>query len=288
MAKRGRKPKSEAKPVKSLSKLKLKLTRMKDFPIDDNMFKSIKTGDETLDGFLSTEGGFMPATNIICVGDPGIGKSTVLLDMLSNVKITTQDDEVEFDLENDSVINKHKDKKVLFVSAEMNQIDMVGYCKRYPKFGEIDILFMADYFEEDPKQVIEKAFEVGYDMILIDSWAELKEIVREHHGWESRKAEHWLLGLLDKQNKGLNKLKKYTCFLIIQQVTKGGEFAGSNRLKHMTTGMMLMKMKNDVRHMYFVKNRRGMVGEIIEFSLMSENVRYSLTQPADELPAPNN
>ena len=57
---------------------------------------------------------------------------------------------------------------------------------------------------------------------------------------------------------GENEAKVNTAFLVIQQVTKQGEFAGSNRFKHMLTGMMHMKFtKEGERTMYFSKNRRG-------------------------------
>jgi hypothetical protein len=113
-------------------------------------------------------------------------------------------------------------------------------------------------------------------MVLIDSWAEVADTIREFKGWDRRKSEHYMLGLLDRQNKAQNDTSKHTCFLIIQQVTKGGDFVGSNRLKHMTTGMMYMRLKGDDRTMYFVKNRRGNVGSVVEFTLLSENVTYGI------------
>jgi predicted ATP-dependent serine protease len=274
MAKRGRKPKTTTTP--KVGKAKIQLVKMKDVKVDDSLFTPIKTGHSTLDNFFSTEGGIMPATNIIVVGDPGVGKSTVLLDILANVQITNT--KVTPTLRPDGVLTSSKKvgKKVLFISGEMNQIDMVGYCRRYPKFNQIDILFMSDYADYDPTQVIEDTLNEGYDMVLIDSWAEVADTIREFKGWDRRKSEHYMLGLLDRQNKAQNDASKHTCFLIIQQVTKGGDFVGSNRLKHMTTGMMYMRLKGDDRTMYFVKNRRGNVGSVVEFTLLSENVTYGI------------
>ena len=91
----------------------------------------------------------MPGTNTVVTGDPGVGKTTVLLDILADMN--------------------NKGKKVLFVSGEMNQIDMVGYVKRFPKFGDVPILFLGDTDDEDPLEVLRSAFNVGYDCVLMGS-----------------------------------------------------------------------------------------------------------------------
>ena len=233
--------------------LVIKPVQMNELEFDEKIFIPMSTGHSLIDSFISNEKGFMPATNLIVVGDPGVGKSTILLDFLAKVKNYSQ-------------------KRVLFVSGEMNQIDMYGYCKRYNQFAFLDTVFICDYAEYDPKLVIEKAFEKGYDMILLDSWAEIIDQVKDYHKWNAGKAESWLLALITKHN-----IENYTCFLIIQQVTKGGVFVGSNRLKHMTTGMMHIKFDRDsgYRYMEFSKNRRGVVGEKVGFVLSNNNISYT-------------
>ena len=49
---------------------------------------------------------------------------------------------------------------------------MFGYVKRYPKFGQLDILFMGDYIEKDPMVVLKSVLAQGFDVVLIDSMAE--------------------------------------------------------------------------------------------------------------------
>ena len=39
-----------------------------------------------VDSLLSSEGGLFPGTNTVVIGDPGVGKSTVLLDWLANMQ----------------------------------------------------------------------------------------------------------------------------------------------------------------------------------------------------------
>ena len=161
-------------------------------------------------------------------------------------------------------------KKVLFISGEMNDIDMYGYVKRFPKFGSLPILFMQDY-NDCPKQAVEQVLKQGYDVVLMDSWAEVTAMVKDQMGWARNKVESWLLDLLEKHNKANNDENKNTAFVCIQQMTKQGEFAGSNRIKHMTTAMAALRFdgrgRDAERYLEFEKNRRGSLGDKIYFSL---------------------
>ena len=60
--------------------------------------------------------------------------------------------------------------------------------------------------------------------------------------------------------------------MIIQQVTKGGEFAGSNRFKHMITAMAHIKFQPEGgRAIWFSKNRRGGEMNKLHFDLNGKN-----------------
>ena len=217
--------------------LTVKVTKMSDLKFEKNLFVPLKTGRK-IDEFYSSEGGVMPGTNTVITGDPGVGKTTVLLDLIADMN--------------------NKGKRVLFVSGEMNQIDMVGYVKRFPKFGDVPILFMGDQADEDPLEVLRSAFQEGYDCVLIDSIAEVAVMIQDYYGGTYKGATTKLLTLLEEQNMGENRRGINTAFLLIQQVTKSGTFAGSNRIKHMTTAMGHLKFDGDGnRFLSFSKNRRG-------------------------------
>ena len=232
-----------------MKKVDLKLVKMKDVKFNDDLFIPMKT-KTIVDSVLSTEGGLFPGTNTVVIGDPGVGKSTVLLDWVCNMQT--------------------QGKKVLFISGEMNDIDMYGYVKRFPKFGKVPIMFMGDY-SDYPKQAVEQVLDTGYDVVLIDSWAEVTAMVKDQMGWARNKVESWMLDLLEKNNKANNQANKNTAFICIQQMTKQGEFAGSNRIKHMTTAMAALRFDgrgaDAERYIEFSKNRRGSVGDKIYFSL---------------------
>jgi len=233
--------------------MNLKTVKMSDLTFDPQLFRPMKSG-RVIDAHFSSEGGLMKGTNYAIVGDPGIGKTTVMLDMLADLQ--------------------SKGQKVLFISGEMNQIDMVGYVKRYPKFGQLPILFMGDYCEDNALDVVKSILSEGWDTVLIDSMAEIQNaVVDTTKGWMSgKKAETELLNLFEKHNMGENDSNINTAFLVIQQVTKGGEFAGSNRFKHMMTGMAHMKWtKEGDRTFFFSKNRRGGDMSVRMFNLSTPN-----------------
>jgi KaiC/GvpD/RAD55 family RecA-like ATPase len=236
----------------------LELVRMKHQEFPDDLFIPMSTG-KPVDLLFTNDGGLPKACNFMLIGDPGVGKSTVSLDILSDLAL--------------------KGFKVLFISAEMTRIDLYGYVKRFPKFGEVDILFIGEYCDSNPKTVIEQVLLPGYDVVLIDSFAEVQEDIKEALKLSSSGSEKWLIDLMVSHNLGNNTMRKNTTFIAIQQVTKGGVFVGSNKLKHNTTGMLELRMDQDSgsSYMVFAKNRRGSVGKRMFYSLSaSGDVEYDL------------
>lgn len=227
---------------------------------DPELFKEFKTGT-AIDSLFSINGGIPRATNWMLIGDPGVGKSTVALDILSDVKASG--------------------KKVLFVSAEMSRVDMYLYVQRYPKFGDLDIFFTGELEEgANSRAAIEELFDKGWDLVLMDSFVEVQADVKDSTGMSSSQSEKWLLDLMYRHNLANNENKSYTSFIAIQQVNKGGTFVGSNKLKHMTTGMLEIRFEDidnydSNRFLLFSKNRRGHVGKKLFFDLQSTgSVKY--------------
>ena len=233
------------------------IVRLKDLNIDSKMLETMKSG-LPIDVLLSTEGGIPCASNYMMIGDPGVGKTTVLLDILASIQ--------------------NKGRKCLFISGEMGRKQMFKYTERFKQFGTISTLFMADYLEYNTKDVIEQALNVGYDCVLIDSAAEIIDGVREDNNWDRKTAESWLVDVCVKNNKGENVPNKYTSFLVIQQVTKSGEFVGSNKLKHMFDAMGEMRRNSDRdgggTYITFSKNRNGNAGIKFGYELNESTIYY--------------
>ena len=241
---------STSTPSKNIAApIDITLTKLDDLNIDDSLFTTMPTGT-IFDKFVSNDGGFLPGTNIMAAGAPGIGKTTVLLELLSQLHVTG--------------------KKVLFISAEMNQIDMARYLKRFPHWGQLPIMFLGDYTEQCPKASVEAVLNQGWDVVLTDSYTEVNDTIKEACNLTRGKTEKWFLNLMESHNKANNSANLHTTFVTILQLSKGGTFVGSNKLKHMATAMMQLEWdgneNNGRRFMEFSKNRTGMVNKKLYFS----------------------
>jgi len=221
---------------------------------DDRLFIPMKTLKE-IDTIMSTEGGIMPATAMMLAGGPGSGKTTITLDMLSS--LTKQG------------------YRCLFVSGEMDQIGYYKYTRRMPQIQNVETLFLRDYALR-VKDVLEHVFDIGYDIICVDSIAEVIDLYKDGYSVTEGMAEHWYLQLLDKHKKGNNSRGVNTSFISIQQQTKAGDFVGSNRLKHMMDSCAHIKKNKETgeRSMWFSKNRDCGFDYTLHFDIDGEGVRY--------------
>ena len=234
------------------------IVKMRDVRFGAELFENYHSMT-ALDDLLCSYKGLPKGVNYMIIGDPGVGKTTVILDLIANITRHTHG------------------ARVLFISAEMNEIDLAIYVKRYPKFGNLDIMFVEADFEGEKKhlQEIEEVLEKGWDIVAIDSFHELQSIIKEEEDISMRLAETKLLSLIKKHNKAENATNTNTTFLTIQQVTKKGSFAGTNRLKHMITAMMELRLDNPKnvysdRFVVFSKHRRGDVGVKLYYNLSSK------------------
>ena len=208
------------------------IIKMRDVKFTKNLFVNFKTGT-ILDKLLCSYIGLPQGVNYMVIGDPGVGKTTIVLDLIANIQTN-------------------------------------------PKFGNLDILFVESDIDSNTHnwQIINDQLQKGWDIVAIDSFYELQGIIKEEENITLRKAESMLLTTIKRNNKACNDREINTSFLTIQQVTKSGNFVGSNRLKHMITGMMELRLENHKniysdRYVVFSKNRRGDVGVRLYYSLNS-------------------
>ena len=231
------------------------IVKMRDVRFDKDLFINFRTRT-ILDNLLCSYQGLPKGVNYMIIGDPGVGKTTIILDMLANIR------------------KAQPSALILFISAEMNEIDLAIYVERFPKFGDLNILFIEGGFDECSHswQTVADTLDDGWDIVAIDSFHELQGIVKEEENVTNKRAESMLLSLIKQQNKAQNDRGVNTTFLTIQQVTKSGAFVGSNRLKHMITAMMELRLDNPKniysdRYITFSKHRRGDVGVKLYYNL---------------------
>ena len=225
-----------------------------DFP----NFQLLRTGT-FIDALLSDheeEGGLYTGTVTIVVGESGVGKSTVMLDVLANIK------------------QANPDANILYVSSEMTRNDIYFYKQKTPIIGDIPTLLMMDYIKTgNMDQVIEQvAFNGDYDVVLLDSFQDMVVKFKDVLGWKATYAETWLTNvMIDAADKmGI-------AVLAIQHLTKGGTYVGSTYLKHATTAMLEFRFDSEgARYLEFSKNRRGggNINKPLYYTLENGNINY--------------
>ena len=236
------------------------IAKLKDLDIDARMLDQMQS-ETVLDLLISHEGGIPCATNIMVIGDPGVGKTTLLLDLLAMTQ------------------RHNPERKCLFISGEMGKKQMFKYTQHFPQFGFVETMFVSDFTDYNTKEVLEQVLDLGWDLVLIDSVAEVLDGVRNDNGWDRKTAESWLVDVCTTNNKGLNKRECFSTFMLIQQVTKGGVFVGSNKLKHMMDAAAEIRREKESdgggTYIEFTKNRNGNVGIKLYFQLTGTQVIYS-------------
>jgi ABC-type oligopeptide transport system ATPase subunit len=268
--------------------------------IDDMLFpefKLFRTGtcfDRILSDYTE-EGGLYGGTVTIVTGESGSGKSTLLIDFLSKVK-EYRDAEIIPMIES-RVADRKKDKtrkrkmtaaiearyrkfllytegvKVLYVSTEMTKNDIFFYKQKMPKIGKVPTLLAMNYIKGGLKDVIVKAFETPFDIILLDSYQDLVEKLKDLMGWKANYAENFLINLMVEAAE-----RRGTAVLAIQHLTKGGEYVGRTFLKHTTTAMLELRFEGTQRYAEFSKNRRGgsMQNRPLNFNLKNNEIVFDV------------
>lgn len=197
--------------------------------------------------------GLVSGTANIVIGESGVGKSTVTLDILAKIR------------------REQPDAKILYISSEMTRNDLYFYYRKTPIIGNIPTLLLMDYIMGRFDQVLEDTLTNGdHDVILIDSHQDIIVKLADILGWKTTRAGTWLTNLIIEAAD-----KKGKTVLAIQHMTKGGQYVGSTYLKHATTGMMeIRKDEAGRRYVEFSKNRRGgsMIDKRLYFSLQNGEV----------------
>jgi len=232
--------------------------------IKDMVFPSFslhKTG-KAIDNILSDHeegGGLYGGTVNIVIGESGVGKSTLLLDMLASIK------------------KENPDAKILYISSEMTRNDILFYYKKTPSIADVPTLLLMDYVKTGQlDQVLMQTFTDGYDIILLDSYQDVLVKLKEVHNWKTTFATSWLTNVM------IDSAEKSGCaILAIQHMTKGGQYVGSTYLKHATTAMMeILFDEAGLRYVEFSKNRRGgsAIGKRLYFNLKDGEIVFDETR----------
>ena len=155
--------------------------------------------------------------------------------------------------------DKEKTARITQAFLKMKKFD-IGYemIENEMKWmGEINYIMLKEYGYERLKSTLETIFSSGFDILFLDSIEDVVSKLKVYADMSQNEAENYVIDLMDKAADGKDNKGVHTTTLAIQQVTKGGEFKGDNKLKHMTTGMLhAYKDEKGERYLTFSKNRR--------------------------------
>ena len=226
----------------SIQKEASKPTLLKDISMEDE--ERINTNIDELDRVLG--GGIVEGEMVLVGGDPGIGKSTLLLQMCRNLANDVQ-------------------KKVLYISGEesLKQVKL-----RALRIGNIDEHFKL-FCETNLNRIKDVVTEENPDVVIIDSiQTMICEEVTSSAGSVSQVRES--TNILLQLAKGLG-----IAIFIVGHVTKEGVVAGPRVLEHMVDTVLYFEGDRHVayRILRAVKNRFGSTDEIGVFEMRQDGLK---------------
>ncbi|MGN8816920.1 DNA repair protein RadA [Oribacterium sp. HCP28S3_H8] len=191
-------------------------------------------------------GGIVVGSLILLGGDPGIGKSTILLEVARNLAAEAS-------------------KSVLYVSGEesLKQIKM-----RAMRIADIsgDLRFMT---ETNVENIVETITETQPDLVVIDSIQTMyTESVTAAPGSVSQVRESAAQFLRAAKENGI-------AIVLVGHVTKDGAVAGPKVLEHMVDAVLYFEGEagGNLRILHGQKNRFGSTNEIAVFEMNADGLR---------------
>lgn len=209
--------------------------------VNQNSDIRIDTADKEFNRVLG--GGIVPGSMILLGGEPGIGKSTLVLQFALNYNQDT----------------------LLYVSGEESVAQIKMRAERLGQYND-NALFLSGNSLEN---VLEHARSLKPSLLIIDSIQTLAT--------ESVEA---IPGSLSQIRECTNTLLRFakettTSTILIGHITKDGQLAGPKILEHMVD--TVLQFEGDRQHMYrilrSIKNRFGSTSEIGIYEMLQSGLR---------------
>ena len=210
--------------------------------VEDRMSTQFNELDRVLGG------GLVAGSLVLIGGDPGIGKSTLLLQV--SIQLVSQG------------------QKVLYVSGEESLSQIKLRADRL-KVQEKDLYLMA---ETDLDQIVAETSRVQPDVVIVDSIQTMHS--PDHNGVSGS------VGQVRQATASLMRLAKdnQMAIFIVGHVTKEGSIAGPRLLEHMVDTVLYLEGEkyNRFRILRAVKNRFGSTHEMGVFEMLDTGLEEVL------------
>ena len=244
---------------------------LKDITVSDT--ERLSTGIAELDRVLG--GGLVQGSLILVGGDPGIGKSTLLLQVCRNLTAGMEAQAASGEpsphfaagqqgTEGGNSIHQEP-VRVLYVSGEESQQQIKLRANRMGAFGDSLLLLCETNLTDVQEAIVRLAPQV----VIIDSIQTMyNETVTSAPGSVSQVRE--TTGVLLQLAKGLG-----VTIFIVGHVTKEGAVAGPRVLEHMVDTVLYFEGDRHAsyRILHGVKNRFGSTDEIGVFEMKEDGLR---------------
>lgn len=234
-------------------KQRTKPSRLKDIDVEQTI--RIKTDDEEFNRVLG--GGIVPGSLILIGGEPGIGKSTLVLQLVMNLT----------------------NIKSLYISGEESNQQIRLRAERLGDFSKSECLI---HTETQLEAILNIASQETPSLLLIDSIQTLHSERIESSPGSVSQVRHCAAELL-KFSKQSN-----VPVVIIGHITKDGSIAGPKVLEHIVD--TVLQFEGDQHHMYRIlrsmKNRFGSTNEIGVYEMRSSGLK-EISNPSEILISQN-
>lgn len=198
----------------------------------------LHTGSAELDRVLG--GGLLQGSVVLLGGEPGIGKSTLLLQVASHLNTVFQ-----------SLGNANS--SVLYVCTEEAQEQIARRAKRIGVTNK-DILISQEYKIENVEHLVHTH---KPKCIIVDSIQALRSMDVSYTSGQGAHIRN-CAAMCCEWSQQYNAI-----VIIVAHITKEGIIAGPKLIEHMVdTVLMFEKAKHNIRFLYAQKNRYGAVDEV--------------------------
>ncbi|OGT26840.1 MAG: DNA repair protein RadA [Gammaproteobacteria bacterium RIFCSPLOWO2_02_FULL_42_14] len=233
-------PKSENPRMAGFSGVLSEITPIANVKIETQA--RIKTGLDEFDLILG--GGLVSDSAVLIGGDPGVGKSTILLQILSYIS---------------------KTHRPLYVTGEESLQQLALRAKRLG-LPQDNLSLLA---ETNVEKIIISAEKFQPKIMVIDSIQTIyTDLIPSAPGGVSQVRESAAKLVMYAKQKGI-------ALFIVGHVTKDGMIAGPRVLEHMVDAVLYFEGQSDSRFRVIraVKNRFGAVNEIGIFAMMDNGLK---------------
>jgi len=211
----------------------------------------LPTGDEELDRVLG--GGLVPGSVTLIGGEPGIGKSTLMLQLALNIK----------------------QRRVLYISGEESEQQIKMRAERITKTPQAECFILT---ETSTQNIFKQIEQLAPEVLIVDSIQTLHSAHIESTPGSVSQVRECTAELL--------RFAKETAtpVFLIGHITKDGAIAGPKILEHMVD--TVLQFEGDRHHIYrilrSIKNRFGAAAELGIYAMHGNGLR-EVSNPSEVL-----